>query len=312
MITNPTTSTSESEQQNVWASMDDAPEESTNNTSTEQQFQNAKTGKIKRRLYALKKTRNEPYDTSMTEASSSASAPSSNFEEEENSNVADSSNQTEEQGTSSSRKKKHHHHHKSTPAQKSNYVAVRIASNRFTALKTEWESIYTPIVEKLHLQVRVNTKQQKVEIRIPPKKETMTTEEDDTEESESLKNLTKARDFVQAFMIGFAVEDALALLRLDDIYIESFDVKDVKRSLQGDHLSRAIARIAGKGGAVKFTIENATKTRIVVADARIHVMGSFANIQLARSAIVDLILGSPPGVVYNRLRVVSQRLKEQF
>ncbi|KAG2379059.1 hypothetical protein C9374_007697 [Naegleria lovaniensis] len=312
MITNPTP---ESEQQrNVWASMDDAPEESTNNNNTEQQFQNAKTGKIKRKLYALKKTRNEPYDTSMADASSSTSAPSSNFEEEETLQVADSSNnQTEEKG-SSSRKKKHQHHHKSTPAQKSNYVAVRIASNRFTALKTEWESIYTPIVEKLHLQVRVNTKQQKVEIRIPPKKETMSTteEEDDTEENESLKNLTKARDFVQAFMLGFAVEDALALLRLDDIYIESFDVKDVKRSLQGDHLSRAIARIAGKGGAVKFTIENATKTRIVVADARIHVMGSFANIQLARSAIVDLILGSPPGVVYNRLRVVSQRLKEQF
>ncbi|KAL9648271.1 hypothetical protein ABK040_013890 [Willaertia magna] len=186
---------------------------------------------------------------------------------------------------------------------KSNFVGIRVPGNRYTALKTEWEQIYTPIVEKLQLQIRMNTKQNKVEIRVPPNKET---------DPEAIKNLTKARDFVTAFMIGFTVEDSLALLRLDDIYVESFDAKDVKRSLQGDHLSRAIARIAGKGGAVKFTIENATKTRVVIADARIHIMGSFANIQLARSAIVDLILGSPPGVVYNKLRIVSARLKEQF
>lgn len=33
--------------------------------------------------------------------------------------------------------------------------------------------------------------------------------------------------------------------------------------------------MAGKAGKTKFTIENATRTRLVIADQRIHILGSF-------------------------------------
>jgi hypothetical protein len=65
-----------------------------------------------------------------------------------------------------------------------------------------------------------------------------------------------------------------------------------------------------QSGKTKFTIENATKTRIVLADTRIHILGSFANIRVARDALCSLILGSPPGKVYSKLRSVCSRLND--
>jgi RNA-binding protein PNO1 len=165
-------------------------------------------------------------------------------------------------------------------------------------LKKEWEKIYTPIVEKMDLQIRMNPKKRVVELRT-------------SEHTKEENAVQKSADFINAFLYGFDISDAVALLRLDDIFVESFEIKDVK-TLEGDHLGRAIGRIAGKNGSTKFTIENATKTRIVLADTRVYILGSYENIQNAKNAISDLILGSPPGQVYNKLRILSARMKESF
>ena len=75
-------------------------------------------------------------------------------------------------------------------------------------------------------------------------------------------------------------------------------------------------------GKTKFAIENATRCRIVLADQtyeryiwviiRIHILGSYANIAVARNAICNLIMGSPPNKVYNQMKQVAARQRERF
>lgn len=175
---------------------------------------------------------------------------------------------------------------------------VAVPPHRMTPLKATWPKIYPPLIDHLKLQVRMNLKTKTVELRTNSK----------TTDPGALQ---KGADFVKLFTLGFDVDDSIALLRLDDLYIETFEIKDVK-TLHGDHLSRAIGRIAGKDGKTKFAIENATRTRIVLADSKIHILGGFTHIRIAREAVVSLILGSPPGKVYGNLRTIASRMKERY
>lgn len=176
--------------------------------------------------------------------------------------------------------------------------AVAVPPHRFTPLKNAWPKVYFPLVDHLKLQVKMDLRRKRVLLRT-------------SKETKDRSAVQKGDDFLRAFMLGFEIDDATALLRLDDLYIESFEIKDIK-TLQGDHLSRAIGRIAGKDGKMKFAIENASRTRVVLADSKIHILGGFKNIKIARESVVSLILGKPPSKIYGNLRIVSSRMKERF
>merc|ERR1719199_1855803 len=175
---------------------------------------------------------------------------------------------------------------------------IAVPAHRMTPLKSCWVELIDPLVQHLKLQVRMNTKRRCIEIR-------------SSEHTPDIAYLQKGADFCKAFMLGFELKDSIALLRLDDLFIESFEVKDVKR-LNGDHLSRCIGRIAGKDGKTKYAIENATRTRISLCEDKINILGSFGNIKMARDSICSLILGAAPGKVYTKLRTVSKRMQERI
>ncbi|MES1902658.1 MAG: pre-rRNA-processing protein pno1, partial [Paramarteilia canceri] len=80
-----------------------------------------------------------------------------------------------------------------------------------------------------------------------------------------------------------------------------------KIALQGNNFNRAIGRIAGKGGSTIYTIENATKTRIVVNGRKVHFLGSEENVKLAKIAVHKLIVGAPANKVYGTLRTIVSK-----
>ncbi|XP_032715332.1 LOW QUALITY PROTEIN: RNA-binding protein PNO1 [Lontra canadensis] len=150
----------------------------------------------------------------------------------------------------------------------------------------------TPIVEHLGLQIRFTLKSRNVEMRT-------------CKETKDVRTLTEAADFVKAFLLGLPVEDALALIRLNDLFLESFKITDVK-PVKGDPVSRAIGRILGKGGTTKLTRENMKRTWIVWADVKVPNLGSFQNI------ICNLFLANPPSKIFGSIRAMVSRAADQF
>jgi len=174
---------------------------------------------------------------------------------------------------------------------------IMVPANRMKPLKENWATIVKALVEHMKIEVKMNTKAKCIEMR-------------NSEKTENMSALQKSEEFLKAFMCGFELSDSIAMLRLEDLYLETFQVKDVK-NLHGDHLSRCIGRICGEKGKTKFAIENATRTRIIVADSNISLLGSNTNVGLARHAICSLILGAPPGKVYSSLRIIGKRVNEK-
>lgn len=98
-------------------------------------------------------------------------------------------------------------------AEKSDYRTVRVPSHRYTPLRNSWEKIVATIVENLTLDIRMNTKRRLVELRT-------------NKDTPDLLNIQRASDFLKSFMLGFDLNDSIAMLRLDDLYLESFEIKD--------------------------------------------------------------------------------------
>lgn len=173
---------------------------------------------------------------------------------------------------------------------------IIVPINKLKSLKEHWPTIVKAIIDHMKLEIRMNTKLKCIELRT-------------SENTTNTSAMQRSEDFLKAFMCGFDISDAIALLRLEDLYFETFDIKDVK-SLKGDHLSRCIGRICGEKGKTKNAIENSTRTRVIIEGHKISLLGAHVNVNMARNAICSLILGAQPGKVYSKLRLMGKKLNE--
>ena len=178
------------------------------------------------------------------------------------------------------------------------YRKIMVPINKLKTLKEHWATIVKAVIDHMKLEIRMNTKLKCIELRT-------------SENTTNTSAMQRSEDFLKAFMCGFDISDAIALLRLEDLYFETFDIKDVK-SLKGDHLSRCIGRICGEKGKTKNAIENSTRTRVIIEGHKISLLGAHVNVNMARNAICSLILGAQPGKVYAKLRLMGKKLNESI
>ena len=125
---------------------------------------------------------------------------------------------------------------------KREYAKITVPPNRMKPVRDNWTTIVKVLVEHMKIQIRMNTKKMCIEIRSSP-----TTTDPCA--------IRKCEDFLKAYMCGFELQDAIAMLRLEDLYLETFLIKDVKANLHGDHLSGCIGRICGEKVKLKMRLK---------------------------------------------------------
>ncbi|KAL6120358.1 hypothetical protein NUSPORA_02924 [Nucleospora cyclopteri] len=176
--------------------------------------------------------------------------------------------------------------------------SIYVPPHRIRRIKQEWMKIYTAVVEIGKLQIRYNLKSKSVDLRT-------------CEHTVDSAYLDRSTAFITAIIEGFKLDDAMAIMRYRDIFIDKFDISEV-RKMKSSHLQRAMGRIIGRQGRTKESIENFSKCKFILIDQKIALLGCVENIKIAKDAIGRLIQGSEPTSVCNRLRVISTKLKDKY
>ncbi len=176
--------------------------------------------------------------------------------------------------------------------------SIAIPQYRYNRIKENWVKIYTAIVEYGKLQIRYNKNTKSIDLRT-------------SEHTADNTYLERSVNFIQALVEGFRMDDAMSILKYKDVFIETFNVGDV-RKMKNSHLQRAIGRIIGRNGKTKEIIENSSRVKFILFEQRIVILGCPENIRIAKDAIGRLIQGSEPNSIFNRLSVISTKLKEKY
>ena len=96
---------------------------------------------------------------------------------------------------------------------KVDYRRVLVPLNRMKPLKENWTTIVKALVEHMKIQVKMNVKAKCIEMRT-------------CDSTQDISAIQKSEEFLKAYMCGFDLQDAIAMLRLEDLYLETFEIKD--------------------------------------------------------------------------------------
>lgn len=99
--------------------------------------------------------------------------------------------------------------YESTDDKLKEFQYINVPEHRYRVVKDKWIEIYEPIAKHMKLNIRYNIKKKRIELL-------------STKFTTNSSAMQKSVNFCKAICLGFEIKDAVAILRLDDIYIDRY------------------------------------------------------------------------------------------
>ncbi|MEK6967269.1 MAG: KH domain-containing protein [Nanoarchaeota archaeon] len=125
---------------------------------------------------------------------------------------------------------------------------------------------------------------------------------------EDALNLYSAREVIRAIGRGFNPDIALQLLK-GDYVLEIISLGDIAK--KKETLQRLKGRVIGAGGKTRRLIEDLSEVNMSVYGKTISILGEIENIYIAKTAIQNLLKGSPHSSVYQWLEKKRHEIKKR-
>lgn len=107
---------------------------------------------------------------------------------------------------------------------------------------------------------------------------------------------------LEAIDFGYSPKDAI-LLKNEEYVFRKINIKDITRR---KNLKEVIARLIGRHGQTRKTIEEITGCFIIIKDKEVGILGSAEEIEYAITGISNLIKGSKQSNVYSFLERINK------
>ena len=125
---------------------------------------------------------------------------------------------------------------------------------------------------------------------------------------EDALNLYTAREIIRAIGRGFNPDIALLLMK-GEFILEVINLSDIAKSRQ--NLQRIKGRVIGSGGKTRRLIEELTEVHMSVYGKTICILGESENIYIAKTAIQNLLKGTPHSGVYRWLEKKRHEIRKR-
>lgn len=152
------------------------------------------------------------------------------------------------------------------------------------------------------LKKELKNLEKKLQIKLTLEEKMLTIEGQAIEEYEAMPIL-------EAIQFGFSAKKAFLLLENDMI----FRIIPIKQFTRRKNLYEVRARIIGKEGKTKRTLENISNCEIIIKeDNNLGIIGSAESIEEVTTAITSLIKGAKQSNVYSFLERMNAIKKKQI